>query len=156
MPPNVLFDVLCIFHSVTDIIARAVAIQARQSSATLQRKTRVKLYEQPPAENAPKRPQPKKEIEPTGRPLGTNGTLEDVSPKYFPNPSSARLALSSACALQTPESSEPAPSSRDATLSPSIPIPAPLPQSHVLAQEQAKPDPSHSDPNITVLSTEVG
>ena len=156
MPPNVLFDVLCIFHSVTDIIARAVAIQARQSSATLQRKTRVKLYEQPPAENAAKRPQPKKEIEPTGRPLGTNGTLENLSPKYFSKPSSARLALSSACASLTPESSEPAPSSRDATLPPSIPIPVPLPQSHILAQEKAKQGPSHSDPNVAILSAEVG
>ena len=153
MPPNVLFDVLCIFHSVTDIIARAVAIQARQSSATLQRKTRVKLYERPPAENTAKRSPPKNEIEPTPGPLGTNRTLENLSPKYFPNASSAHLALSSACAPQTPEPSE------DATLSPpprSVPIPVPLQQSRVLAQEKAKPSPSHSDPNIAVLSAEVG
>lgn len=41
MPPNALFDALCIVHSLTDILARASTLQAKQSAAAIQRRVAV-------------------------------------------------------------------------------------------------------------------
>ncbi|KAF8322449.1 hypothetical protein DL93DRAFT_2071199 [Clavulina sp. PMI_390] len=40
MPPNALYDTLCILNSLTDIISRAAAIQARQSASLVVQRTR--------------------------------------------------------------------------------------------------------------------
>lgn len=94
MAPNSLFDALCIAHSVADILSRAASIQARQSSALLQRTSRnPKFYDELPpfspadASNTFQTEAAQSNVEPTGASL-TPETLRPVgslSIKYQPS-----------------------------------------------------------------------
>lgn len=151
MPPNALFDAFCILHSVTDIIARAAAIQARQSSPALQKRARVKFYERSEVGNTAQSSRPKNEPERTTPLLDTTGIPEHSSlePLILPSIPASRTLHELEDALRSPSATLP--------LHPhSTSTPAPLPQSHILAHEKTPSKPPTPEPNIASLSSEVG
>ena len=159
MPPNALFDVFCIFQSVTDIIARAAAIQSRQSSAILQRRAHIKSYVQSDVGNLYQNSRRSK-LEPTGQPLDTGETPEDPPVKSPQNSSPEPLPPASIHPLtQTPHvlGHEPplfATVLRSAASAPGPPIPPPLSsRAHISGKVQS--DPPGPGPNVAFLAAEV-
>jgi hypothetical protein len=155
MRPNALFDALCIFQSVTDIIARAAAAQARRSSATLQRRARVKFYERSGVGNAVPRSQSENEPEHTRRPLDTAEASEDSLSKSSPDSS---LVLASTYTSRASQEPGDAPRSQSIPLPPSFTseLPPLPPQSHVSAHEKPPSNSPKPEPNIALLPAEVG